>query len=117
MAIPNLTLKVGIPWDDIFPYFAGVTFALGKVQQHTYVIKSYRTAMTQIYSIAVTSDLIYVFRFLVVDSTKLLGIMIIENGNVVKHFKDGSQQAYEITRRFHQYLKLYEPIMVYGEVK
>ena len=113
----NLPLKSGTPWESMFPYFAGVTFALGKVQQHTYVIKSYKTAVAKIYSIAVASNLIYVFRFMVVDKLKFLGIFIVEDGKVTKYYRDGSQQAFEIIASFMRYLKLYEPIMAYGVVK
>ena len=113
----NLPLKSDRPWESMFPYFAGVTFALGKVQQHTYVIKSYATAMAKIYSISVASDLTYVFRFMVAGSLKFLGILIVERGKITKYFRDGSQQAFEIIASFMRYLKLYEPIMAYGEVK
>ena len=105
------------PWETIFPYFAGVTFALGKVQQHTYAIKSYATAMAKIYSISVASDLTYVFRFMVTGSLKFLGIFIVQDGKVTKYYRDGSQQAFEIIASFMRYLKLYEPIMAYGVVK
>lgn len=113
----NLPLKSGTPWESMFPYFAGVTFALGKVQQHTYVIKSYKTAVAKIYSIAVASNLIYVFRFMVVDKLKFLGIFIVEDGKVTKYYRDGSQHAFEIIASFMRYLKLYEPIMAYGVIK
>lgn len=113
----NLPLKSGTPWESMFPYFAGVTFALGKVQQHTYVIKSYKTALNRVYSISVASDLTYVFRFMVAGSLKFLGIFIVEDGKVTKYYRDGSQQAFEIIASFMRYLNLYEPIMAYGEVK
>ena len=105
------------PWESMFPYFAGVTFALGKVQQHTHVIKSYKTALNRVYSISVASDLTYVFRFMEVDKLKFLGIFIVQDGKVTKYYRDGSQQAFEIIASFMRYLKLYEPIMAYGVVK
>lgn len=113
----NLTLKSDSHWESMFPYFAGVTFALGKVQQHTYVIKSYRTALNRVYSISVASDLTYVFRFMEVDKLKFLGIFIVERGKITKYYRDGSQQAFEIIASFMRYLKLYEPIMAYDVVK
>lgn len=113
----NLTLKSASHWESMFPYFAGVTFALGKVQQHTYVIKSYKTALNRVYSISVASDLTYVFRFMEVDKLKFLGIFIVQDGKVTKYYRDGSQQAFEIIASFMRYLKLYEPIMAYGAVK